>query len=164
MIRLPPMPMRLLTCLAALALPQAAHAQSPVAAPPGCTGPTSDTWISIVADGLKSGDGQLAITLYPDISKRFLVKHGSLYVGRVPATQGTTAGCIFLPKPGVYVIALYHDENGNEKYDRNSFGIPTEGYGFSNNPSTLMGLPAFSSVRLDVRRSGMLTRIHMRYP
>ncbi len=33
---------------------------------------------------------------------------------------------------GNYAIALFHDKNGNEKIDTGLFGIPKEGYGFSN--------------------------------
>jgi uncharacterized protein (DUF2141 family) len=34
---------------------------------------------------------------------------------------------------GIYAIAIFHDENGNKELDTNIFGIPSEGYGFSNN-------------------------------
>lgn len=138
------------------------HSDAP--APPGCTGPVSNTWIDVVAEGMRNGNGLLAITLYADNSKKFLVKHGSMYVGRVDAKAGETRGCIFVPKPGVYVFALYHDENGNQSFDRSGFGLPVEGYGFSNNPSTLAGLPSFKSVRLNIPRSGLVTRVQMKYP
>lgn len=133
-------------------------------APAGCTGTPSNTWIEVVASGMRNSTGLLAITLYPDDSKRFLVKRGSLYVGRVKAEAGSTTGCIYVPKPGVYAIALYHDENSNLRFDRSGLGLPAEGYGFSNNPTTLAGLPAFTSVRLSVPRSGLVTRIRMKYP
>lgn len=148
-----------ISAFAGLAAPAAAQG-----APAGCTGTPSDTWVTIVADGLRNGNGQLAITLYADDSKKFLVKHGSLYVGRVPASAGSTRGCIFVPKPGVYAIALYHDENSNGKFDRSGLGLPVEGFGFSNNPATIMSLPAFSSVRLAIPKPGLVSRIHMKYP
>ncbi|WP_306523022.1 DUF2141 domain-containing protein [Rheinheimera sp.] len=34
---------------------------------------------------------------------------------------------------GNYAIKVMHDENNNGELDRNLFGIPSEGYGFSNN-------------------------------
>ena len=34
---------------------------------------------------------------------------------------------------GDYAVKLYHDENDNNELDSNMFGIPKEGYGFSNN-------------------------------
>lgn len=132
--------------------------------PPGCTGTPSATWINVTAEGLRNGNGLLAITLYADNPSKFLVRRGSVYVGRVPATQGTTHGCIFVPHPGVYALALYHDENANRKFDRTGIGLPAEGFGFSNNPPTLAGLPSFRSVRLNIPRTGLGTRIEMRYP
>jgi uncharacterized protein (DUF2141 family) len=138
----------------------------PQGAPPpaGCTGPASSTWLNVVASGLRNGNGLLAVTLYQDIPSKFLAKRGSLYVGRVDANAGTTSACIFVPAPGVYALALYHDENANQKFDRTGIGLPAEGYGFSNNPATLAGLPSFRSVRLNVPRSGLTTRITMKYP
>lgn len=133
-------------------------------APAGCTGPASNTWLHVVAEDVKSSAGSIAITLYPDVPSRFLAHHGSLYVTFVKATAGTTDGCIHIPKPGVYVIALYHDANDNRKFDRTSVGLPDEAYGFSNNPPTLFGLPSFKSVRLNVSRSGLTAHIRMNYP
>ena len=134
------------------------------APPPGCTGTPSDTWLNVVASGLRNGNGQLAVTLYADNPRNFLVHHGAISVGRVKANAGTTSACIFVPQPGVYALALYHDENGNQKFDRSGIGLPAEGYGFSNNPATLVGLPSFRSVRLGVSRSGLTTRVTMKYP
>ena len=37
-----------------------------------------------------------------------------------------------LPK-GTYAVAIIHDVNKNGELDKNFFGVPTEGYGFSNN-------------------------------
>ena len=139
-------------------------ARAPGAAPVGCTGPARATWLNVVADGVRNGEGVVAITLYADNSSKFLIKHGSLYVGRVEASPGTTRGCIFVPKPGVYALALYHDENRDGRFDRTGLGLPAEGYGFSNNPATLAGLPQFRSVRLNVPKAGLTSRIQMKYP
>jgi uncharacterized protein (DUF2141 family) len=146
------------------ALASSTPALADVTAPTGCTGLASNTWIEVAVEGLRNGDGLVAITLYADNSRKFLVKHGSLYVGRVPAQAGVTRGCIFVPNPGIYAIAIYHDENGDQSFDRTGFGLPKEGYGFSNNPRTLAGLPSFRSVRLSIPRSGLMTRIQMKYP
>ena len=132
-------------------------------APAGCTGTASAVWLSVKVDSVRNGNGQIAITLYPDDSGKFLAKGGALAVGRVKAVSGTTRGCIFLPAAGTYALALYHDENANEKLDRNGI-LPTEGYGFTNNPSTMAGLPSFRSVRLKVPKTGLTTQIKLTYP
>lgn len=150
--------------LSALAGAMAPAADAQPGAPAGCTGPASDTWLRVVVTGVRNSAGLIAVTLYADDSSRFLAHHGSLYVGRVPAVAGTTDACIFVPKPGVYALAVYHDENGNQKFDRNAIGLPAEAYGFSNNPGTLFGLPSFSSVRIQVMKSGLTSHIHLTYP
>lgn len=147
------------TALFGLARPE------PAAAQPGCQGPASNTYINVVVEGLRNGNGLVAVTLYADNSRKFLAKGGSLYVGRVDASAPTTRMCIHVPNPGVYAIAIYHDENGNRKIDRGGvLGIPTEGFGFSNNPPTIASLPSFRSVRINIPRSGLTTHVKLKYP
>jgi uncharacterized protein (DUF2141 family) len=45
--------------------------------------------------------------------------------------------------PGTYAAALLHDENNNGEMDNGLFGIPLEGYGFSDNPKVVLDKPAF---------------------
>src|ERR1043166_2181891 len=80
-----------IACAAALTVSFGPSAEAQSGSPPaGCTGTPSDTWITVVAEGMRNSNGLLAITLYADNPSKFLVHHGSLYVGRVPAAQGTT--------------------------------------------------------------------------
>lgn len=51
---------------------------------------------------------------------------------------------------GTYAIRYYHDENGNRKMDTGNFGIPKEGYGFSNNARGFMGPPDFEDMLFEV--------------
>lgn len=46
--------------------------------------------------------------------------------------------------PGTYAMAVVHDENMNGKLDTNWVGLPTEGYGFSNNAKAVLSAPSFS--------------------
>jgi len=45
-------------------------------------------------------------------------------------------------------ISAYHDENENSKLDKNSLGIPTELYGFSQNPKRGFGPPKFKETAI----------------
>lgn len=163
-----PLPRRFRAAAAAFAVLAAASGgtavQAQSAAPAGCTGRPSETWLNVTVEGVRNGDGLVAVTLYADDSSKFLAKRGSLYVGRVDAQAGTTRACIFVPRPGVYGVAIYHDENASRNFDRTGIGLPAEGFGFSNNPATIAGLPSFRSVRLNVARAGLTTRIRMKYP
>ncbi|WP_430815271.1 DUF2141 domain-containing protein [Carboxylicivirga sp. RSCT41] len=46
-------------------------------------------------------------------------------------------------KAGNYAFKYFHDANENQELDTNLFGIPKEGYGFSNNAKSTFGPPAF---------------------
>jgi uncharacterized protein (DUF2141 family) len=72
--------------------------------------------------------------------------------------------CIYLPSPGTYALAVYHDADANRKFKRSTFGLPAEGYAFSNNASTIFGLPNFRSVRFTAPRSGTETAVRLKYP
>lgn len=45
-------------------------------------------------------------------------------------------------KPGKYSFKFFHDENKNKKIDTQWPGIPTEGFGFSNNIKAILGEPS----------------------
>lgn len=147
-----------------------ALAQTPMPGPTpailadGCTGPMSATKLHVTISNVRSARGLIAVTLYADNSRKFLAKRGSLYVGRVPAQAGVTRMCIHLPAPGVYGLAVYHDEDGDQKFKRSGIGLPAEGYGFSNDAPTMFGLPSFGRVRFSAPRSGVETAIRLKYP
>jgi uncharacterized protein (DUF2141 family) len=146
-----------LSSFAAAASPAAGEAQE-------CVGRAGPIQIWVDVRGLRSSEGLVAITVYADDSKRFLAKRGSLYVGRTPARAPAMRICLNLPSTGTFAFAVYHDRNGNRRFDRTGIGLPGEPYGFSNNPSTLFGLPSFSAVRLNVPRSGIATTIRLKHP
>lgn len=52
---------------------------------------------------------------------------------------------------GEYAIAIFHDENGNQTLDTNFVGMPTEGYGFSNNVRKLFSAPSFEEAKFSVQ-------------
>lgn len=149
--------------LASLLLSSAFFASS-AAAQTECTGPKSDIRLYVNVTNINAAKGLIAVTLYPDIRSRFLAKRGSLYVGRVPAQAPTTRVCIYVPKAGTYAIAVYHDADSSRKFNRTGVGLPKEGFGFSNNPPVFLGMPAFSRVRIGVRRDSTETTVKLRYP
>jgi len=151
--------------LAGVAAMAAPALLSPAAAAPAeCLGTPSDTWLNVSVEGLRNGNGLVTVAVYPDDSRKFLAKGGTLKNNRFNAVAPVTRACVFVPTPGVYAVAVYHDEDSSRKLNRSKIGLPAEGYGFSNNPSTIAGLPAFRSVRLNVPKSGLTTHVKMKYP
>jgi uncharacterized protein (DUF2141 family) len=53
-------------------------------------------------------------------------------------------------KPGTYAATLMHDENSNGEFDTNFFGLPEEGYGFSNDAEAGMSMPDFKEATFTV--------------
>jgi uncharacterized protein (DUF2141 family) len=65
--------------------------------------------------------------------------------------RGSTATCTFENvSPGVHAVSVMHDANDNRKLDKNFLGIPTEGYGVSNNHTHAMSPPSWEESRFTV--------------
>jgi len=79
----------------------------------------------------------------------------------VGLTQPAKPGSIRFVLPdlaaGDYAISVIHDENSNGKLDSNFLGVPTEGYGFSNNARGNFGPPEFAAARFGLPATSRLT-------
>ncbi len=65
--------------------------------------------------------------------------------------SGECVGTFELPSAITHLaISAYHDENGNDKLDRNSLGIPSERYGFSGDARSNFGPPPFDDARVEL--------------
>jgi uncharacterized protein (DUF2141 family) len=117
--------------------------------------------LTTVAEGMHNAAGEVAFTLYPDDKSRFLAKHGKLARMRTAAVAPRTSACFWVT-PGHYAVAVYHDENGDHDFNRTLFKVK-EGFGFSNDAPTTLGLPSFSQTRFAVPAGGATIRIRMRY-
>ncbi|GEA12408.1 DUF2141 domain-containing protein [Alteromonas sp. KUL49] len=56
----------------------------------------------------------------------------------------------YVNEPGEYALRYFHDENDNGQMETNMFGIPTEGYGFSNNAQPNFGPASYSQIKFVV--------------
>lgn len=82
---------------------------------------------------------------------------------RTVSIPGTEAACEFRSlRPGLYAVALFHDENGNGKLDTNFLGLPAEAVGTSNNKHPLIGPPSFSDAKFRLEHDGSI-RVTLRY-
>jgi len=84
-------------------------------------------------------------------------------IQRQPANAGTVVVSFPDVAPGRYAISVYHDENANKKLDRNMFGMPSEGYGFSRDAPIRMGPPSFDDAAFDTGPNGTELAISLRY-
>ncbi|MFA8342763.1 MAG: DUF2141 domain-containing protein [Rhodothermaceae bacterium] len=109
--------------------------------------------IQIKVTDLPSSKGKVMLAVYN--SKENFEQTGIFYKNAELEIVKRTASFTFKDLPyGEYAIKLYHDENSNRLLDTGLFGIPTEGYAFSNNASGFMGPATYnaSKFKLDKKR------------
>ncbi len=99
--------------------------------------------LEVSISGIDSDKGKIFIALFsgadgfPEDSRK------AFRTAKTQAIKGKTK-VIFNDLPaGNYAIAVFHDENGDEKMNKNILGVPKEAYGFSNNVKNLLRAPYF---------------------
>ncbi|MBU2997693.1 DUF2141 domain-containing protein [Cellulophaga baltica] len=98
--------------------------------------------ISVEVNNVKTGEGNVCVALY-NKEKGFLKFDTVFKSGKEKANLGITK-LEFLEVPfGTYAIAVFHDENSNDKLDTNFIGIPKESLGFSYGKLKTFSAPSF---------------------
>ncbi len=118
------------------------------------------TLIQLEVTGIKSTIGFIQIAVFK--SDTDFDKDIFSYVIAVPASSEVQVSIPNL-EVGRYAIAVYHDENKNQKLDKNFVGIPKEGYGFSNNAVGKLGPPKFSETSFSLDTNLKKLSIRMNY-
>ncbi|RZT10379.1 Uncharacterized conserved protein, DUF2141 family [Duganella sp. CF402] len=115
--------------------------------------------LTISIEGVASADGQVMVAIF-NSADTFLAK--PLRGAAAPAHEGTVQVQVADLPAGDYAFAVYHDANGNGKLDRNSVGMPTEDYAFSNNAFGKRGAPSFQDARIALPADGATIRVSLR--
>ena len=110
----------------------------------------SENILTVKITNIKTSEGEIAVALY-NAEKKFMKSSYKTKTGK--AVAGTVE-IIFENIPqGQYALSVMHDENENEKLDTNLFGIPKEGFGFSNNAMGKFGPPSFEKAKIEITSS-----------
>ena len=119
--------------------------------------------VLIQVQGVRSSGGALVAVLWGDNPSEFLKKGARVARERVQARPGSVTVCLEAPRPGVYAVAVYHDENDNHRFDRSWTGLPVEGFGVSNNPRPFLRAPTHGESAFEVGPGHKLVKIDLRY-
>ena len=133
-------------------------------AAPDCQGAPSAAKLIIEVEGVRNARGFVVGNLYGPVHSRFLADNGWITVWREPARPSVTSICTFLPAPGAYEVVVFHDANANGDLDQGPFGIPLEGYGFSNNVRPFLRPPSLAAARFNAAAGDTILRIRLHYP
>lgn len=99
--------------------------------------------IKINIPNIKSDKGEILIALF-NKEDGFPEDANTAYqTAKMKAKKGLQSITLQNISDGRYALAIFHDENGDGKMNKNMLGIPKEGYGVSNNVKNLMSAPAF---------------------
>ena len=119
--------------------------------------------LTIHVTGFRSTKGELGAELFTsqagwpeDVSRSF--RHASFPI----VGDHATARFEHVPA-GRYGIVVLHDENKNEKLDRNLLLVPKEGFGFANNPHVALAAPPIEKATIPVTCPSTATEIHLIY-
>jgi uncharacterized protein (DUF2141 family) len=119
------------------------------AAAPAQAQPAAEAALTVRVAGLRNARGKVGVSVFSDASGFPQTPAKALRRETAVIDPGTlTAEAVFRGlAPGVYAVAVLHDENSNGKLDKNFFGIPKEGYGASNDPRPARRPPTFDEAK-----------------
>ena len=107
--------------------------------------------LTVRIEGVRSADGDIRVALHRRADGvDFPDSAGILKAAMRPA--GKAGDLVFegLP-PGEYAVAAFHDEDRDGDLNTNLLGMPTEGYGFSNEARGTFGPPGFDAAAFTIR-------------
>lgn len=124
----------------------------------------SDTaTLSVSVVGIRSETGLLNYLVFDDPGAFPREREAAVVGGRVEINGGTVEFDVLQLPYGTYALSVLHDENRNNVMETGIFGVPREGYGFSNDAPLRFGPPRFEDAAIDVDEPQMMIRIEMRY-
>lgn len=98
--------------------------------------------LSLEIEGVPSNSGNVCVAVYEN-QDSFLKFDKVFKIGSEKAVKGNTHIEINDIPSGEYAVAIFHDENGNQKLDTNFMGIPKETVAFSKGKMKMFGPPKF---------------------
>ncbi|MCP9770282.1 DUF2141 domain-containing protein [Lacihabitans sp. LS3-19] len=112
-----------------------------------CYGQTKPEF-NLKIQNIKNTNGTLRIAFFKKGSD-FPHHSGISFAKEVKISKAGEVETKFSDVPhGEYAVAIFHDENGNKKLDKNIVGIPTEPYGFTRNFKPKFSAPVFTDCNI----------------
>jgi uncharacterized protein (DUF2141 family) len=113
--------------------------------------PAASRGVEVKFDGLRDSQGQVCLSLFSGPTKFPSDSSPDLLLKRCgPISNKSATIALSDLKAGDYAITAFHDANSDSKLNKGSFGIPEEGFGFSNNPQIGFSAPSFGETKFKV--------------
>lgn len=116
--------------------------------------------VTLDLSGIRAGAGALYVSL--QTRDQFMKPTGSY--GTIIAKPAAGARTVTLPNvaSGTYAASVWHDVNGNGKWDTDERGMPLDGWAMLN-ADTLRAKPTFDQVSFTVGDAPAALKLGMRY-
>ena len=111
--------------------------------------------LTVDIDNIQVQTGALMVELYAN-AEDYAAGHNPSASMIKPVTK-TEHRLVFSDlADGQYAVKVFHDENGNHSLDTNMLGVPSEGYGFSNNAGSF-GPASFKDASFSLQADAQIT-------
>ncbi len=117
--------------------------------------------LTVEITGIKNDQGKILLQLFN--SKENYQNNTAYSANMTKAKQGIVTVTFDNLEAGEYAIRYFHDENDNGKLEQNLFGMPVEGYGFSNNAKANFGPAAFEDMKVTITDQNLVTHSSVQY-
>lgn len=109
------------------------------------------TNLTITFQNIRSPKGQVIVSLYSD--KEQYYDHPKFYhmFEKKNVEDGKMTVTVKDIQPGEYALSFLDDENSSNKMEYSWYGIPKEGFGFSNNQkASITGAPSYEKCLVNI--------------
>ena len=128
-----------------------------------CLHASAQNKVMVQISNFANNKGVCIVCLYNN-AKAYAGKGDPLRCTTVPVANKSASTNFEDVPDGNYAISVIHDANNNKKFDKNFLGIPTEGYGASQNKLPFAAAPKFEENKFTVTaNSTITTHIKLRY-
>jgi uncharacterized protein (DUF2141 family) len=130
---------------------------------PHASAQESDTKLEVEVTGFRNTVGRVGVSLFKS-ANGFPSERSAAQARQGGPIKGTKFTTTFSGlSPGRYAVAVVHDENENQKLDKNLLGMPKEGWGVSNNVRPSLRAPKFEEAVFTLSAAGGKVRIQIGY-
>jgi uncharacterized protein (DUF2141 family) len=124
--------------------------------------PAAAAELVVEVEGVRSAAGNIRAGLF-DGAASWLEGERALRRVAVEASAPRTVLRFGDLAPGRYAVAFYHDENHDQRHDRNLLGMPLEGFGFTRDPTVVLTPPSFEECAVEVPGEGARVGARVKY-
>ena len=117
--------------------------------------------LTVIVEQVRNSNGEIRFAIF-DVPDQF-PQGKELDSKNVPAKPGGVTANFKGLRPGIYAVAIHHDENSDKKMNTNFIGWPQEGYGFSNDARVIFSSPVFEAASFNIDYGNKVVRLQVVY-